>query len=126
EREVLSHALASEDRPGVLHFALVGTRPTARGRGLARAVLGRSLAAAAASGYGSAELEVDSESLTGATRLYEALGFTAEKVFATYQKMADQHARTRVEASERSATTTDTSLPAWSRPPIPTARRGAP
>ena len=98
EGEVLSYALASEDKPGVLHFALVGTRPTARGRGLARAVLGRSLAAAAASGYGSAELEIDSESLTGATRLYEALGFTAEKVFATYQKMADQPARTRVEA----------------------------
>lgn len=90
EGEVLSYAIASEDKPGVLHFALVGTRPTARGRGLARAVLGRSLAAAARSGYGSAELEVDSESLTGATRLYEALEFTAEKVFATYQKPTEQ------------------------------------
>lgn len=86
--QVLSYAIASEDKPGVLHFALVGTRPTARGKGLARAVLGRSLAAAATSGYRGAELEVDSESLTGATRLYEALDFTDEKVFATYQKPA--------------------------------------
>ena len=86
EGTVLSYAVAAEDKPGVLHFALVGTRPSARGRGLARAVLGRSLAAAAEAGNRSAELEVDSESLTGATRLYEALDFTDEKVFATYQK----------------------------------------
>ncbi|HEX7351729.1 GNAT family N-acetyltransferase [Brachybacterium sp.] len=83
---VLAYVLTSEDKPGVLHIALVGTRPEARGRGLARAVIARSLAAAAEAGYASAELEVDAESLTGATRLYEALGFAREAVYGTYEK----------------------------------------
>ncbi|AXK44377.1 GNAT family N-acetyltransferase [Brachybacterium saurashtrense] len=83
---VLAYAVTSEDRPGVLHIALVGTRPDARGRGLARAVLARTLAAGAEAGYGRAELEVDAESLTGATRLYDALGFVTEHVDATYEK----------------------------------------
>ncbi|WP_245851124.1 GNAT family N-acetyltransferase [Brachybacterium vulturis] len=83
---VLAYVIASEDKPGVLHIALVGTRPEARGRGLARAVLARTLAAAAETGYASAELEVDAESLTGATRLYDALGFARDAVYATFEK----------------------------------------
>lgn len=83
---VLGYAIASEDKPGVLHIALVGTRPEARGRGIARAVIARSLEAAAQAGYAGAELEVDAESLTGATRLYDALGFTRGGVFATFEK----------------------------------------
>ena len=83
---VLGYVIASEDKPGVLHIALVGTRPSARGRGIARAVIARSLEAAAQAGYATAELEVDAESLTGATRLYDALGFARENVYATYEK----------------------------------------
>lgn len=83
---VLGYVIASEDKPGVLHIALVGTRPSARGRGIARAVIARSLEAAAQAGYATAELEVDAESLTGATRLYDALGFVRENVYATYEK----------------------------------------
>jgi ribosomal protein S18 acetylase RimI-like enzyme len=83
---VLAYALTSEDRPGVLHVALVGTRPEARGRGLARAVLARTLASAAGAGFTGAVLEVDAESLTGATRLYEAVGFHRAHVYATYEK----------------------------------------
>lgn len=83
---VLGYAFAMEDRPGVLHLALVGTRPEARGRGLARAVIARTLAAGARAGYATAELEVDAESLTGATRLYDALGFAREHVYATFEK----------------------------------------
>ena len=75
-----------EDKPGVLHIALVGTRPAARGRGIARAVIARSLRAAARAGYVTAELEVDADSLTGATRLYDALGFVREHVHGTYEK----------------------------------------
>src|SRR5699024_4527809 len=86
EGTVLAYVITSEDKPGVLHIALVGTRPEARGRGLARAVIARTLAAAAEAGYASAELEVDSESLTGATRLYDALGFARDAVYATYEK----------------------------------------
>lgn len=49
-------------------------------------MIARSLRAAADAGYERAELEVDSESLTGAGRLYESLGFTVHQVSATYQK----------------------------------------
>ncbi len=83
---VLAYAITSEDRPGVLHIALVGTRPEARGRGLARAVLARTLASGAEAGFTGAALEVDAESLTGATRLYEAVGFERAHVYATYEK----------------------------------------
>lgn len=83
---VLAYVITSEDKPGVLHIALVGTRPEARGRGLARAVIARTLAAAAEAGYARAELEVDAESLTGATRLYDALGFVRDAVYGTYEK----------------------------------------
>ncbi|MFC7457274.1 GNAT family N-acetyltransferase [Brachybacterium sp. GCM10030267] len=86
EGTVLGYALATEDRAGVLHIALVGTRPEARGRGIARAVIARSLDAASRAGCTTAELEVDTESLTGATRLYEALGFTRRHVDSTYEK----------------------------------------
>lgn len=83
---VLGYVLTSEDIPGSLHIALVGTRPEARGRGLARAMIARSLASAARAGFASARLEVDAESLTGATRLYEGLGFTAQHVYATFER----------------------------------------
>ncbi|ATG55581.1 GNAT family N-acetyltransferase [Brachybacterium ginsengisoli] len=92
---VLAYALTTEDRPGVLHVTLVGTRPEARGRGLARAVIARTLAAGAVAGFGSAELEVDAESLTGATRLYDALGFEQEHVYATYEKPVAPAGETR-------------------------------
>lgn len=83
---VLAYVITSEDKPGVLHIALVGTRPEARGRGLARAVIARTLAAASEAGCARAELEVDAESLTGATRLYDALGFARDAVYGTYEK----------------------------------------
>lgn len=86
EGTVLAYVITSEDKPGVLHIALVGTRPEARGRGLARAVIARTLAAAADAGFATAELEVDAESLTGATRLYDALGFARDAVYGTFEK----------------------------------------
>ena len=86
EGTVLAYAITSEDVPGTLPVALVGTRPEARGRGLARAAFARTLAAGAEAGFTSAQLEVDAESLTGATRLYEAVGFTRAHVYATYER----------------------------------------
>ena len=83
---VLGYAIASEDKPSVLHLALVGTRPEARGRGIARAVIARSLQSAAQAGFEKAELEVDTDSLTGAGRLYESLGFAVHRVSASYEK----------------------------------------
>jgi ribosomal protein S18 acetylase RimI-like enzyme len=49
-------------------------------------VLARTLASAAQAGFTGAALEVDAESLTNATRLYEAVGFERAHVYATYEK----------------------------------------
>lgn len=57
------------------HFGQIGTLPGFRGRGLARAAITTSLRAAAGADCHTAGLEVDSENVTGAMRLYEALGF---------------------------------------------------
>lgn len=58
-----------------------------RQRGLARALLARSLQEARALGHDVAGLRVDAENLTGAVRLYEALGFTVEKTTAAYHRV---------------------------------------
>lgn len=86
---VLAYVLAGQWVERELYVNLVGTVPEARGRGLAAACLARTLALAAASGnFDRADLDVDSESPTGATRLYERLGFTVKKTFAAMQRDA--------------------------------------
>jgi len=57
------------------YIARVGTRRSARGRGVASALLARALTGLAESGYRFAELGVDADSPTGAGRLYERAGF---------------------------------------------------
>ena len=57
------------------YVALVGTVRAARGRGLASVLLGLQLRAAQDAGYRYAELSVDSDSPTGAGRIYERSGF---------------------------------------------------
>lgn len=57
------------------YVSLVGTARAARGRGLASAVLTRSLSSLADAGYARAELGVDADSPTGAGRIYQRLGF---------------------------------------------------
>jgi mycothiol synthase len=84
--KVVSYVLCSEWVPRELYVGLVGTVPDARGRGLARACLARTISAAAQSGrYDRIDLDVDSASLTGATRLYEAVGFRVKHTTAAYQ-----------------------------------------
>lgn len=76
ESGVTSYALVSQYLPDELFIDLVGTVPRARGRGLAEAVLSRSITLAGrVQGVRVLGLEVDSESPTGADRLYERLGF---------------------------------------------------
>lgn len=76
EGNVLAYALVGQYLDREAYVELVGTVPAARGRGLGAAVLAETIAAAAAKGdYDVMELDVDSSSLTGATRLYERLGF---------------------------------------------------
>ncbi|MGS0684129.1 N-acetyltransferase family protein [Nakamurella sp. GG22] len=57
------------------YLARIGTLRRARGRGIAAALIGRTLESMAADGYRQAELGVDADSPTGAGRLYERLGF---------------------------------------------------
>lgn len=88
--EILAYVLASEYVPGDLHLNLVGTRRTARGRGIARAALEHTVALAAQEpGLREVTLEVDSASPTGATRLYERVGFVTYRERVSYQKDVD-------------------------------------
>ena len=59
------------------YVARVGTSRSARGRGVASALLARTLTGLSESGYRFAELGVDADSPTGAGRLYERAGFLA-------------------------------------------------
>lgn len=87
--EVLAYVLCSQWTPRELYVVSVGTMPQARGRGLAAASLARCLRLGGASGeFDSVELGVDSMSPTGATRLYERLGFTVARTNAAMQKDA--------------------------------------
>ena len=86
---VLAYVLAGQWVPRELYVNLVGTIPDARGRGLAAAALARTIALATEAGeYDVIELDVDSDSPTGATRLYDKLGFTLKKTLATMQRDA--------------------------------------
>lgn len=58
----------------------LGVVPRARGRGIARWLLGCAVADASARGRSGVALSVDGENATGATELYESVGFTARYV----------------------------------------------
>lgn len=64
----------------------VATRRQWRRRGLARALMARSLVAAREAGFTSASLGVDTENTTGALGLYESLGFAPERREIAYRK----------------------------------------
>src|SRR5665811_632688 len=63
----------------------VSVRRPWRRRGLARALLARSLVAARDAGFTSASLGVDTDSPTGANTLYQSLGFTPDKSYTSYR-----------------------------------------
>ena len=69
-----------------VYVAGVSVRRPWRRRGLARALLARSLVAAREAGFTSASLGVDSDSPTGATALYRSLGFEPERTFTAWRK----------------------------------------
>ena len=86
---LISHEYdAYRDQTGLrdLHIAIVGTRAEGRKRGIATALLATALSAARAEHYDQASLRVDAESLTGAVRLYERVGFTVDNTWTAYQK----------------------------------------
>ena len=69
-----------------VYVAWVAVRRPWRRRGLARALLAGSLVGAREAGFTSASLGVDTDSPTGATALYESLGFEPDKTFTAYRK----------------------------------------
>ncbi len=85
--EPLSYVWATQWVRRELYIDAVGTAPSARHQGLAGACLARTLDLAARSGdYDVVDLGVDSASPTGATRLYEQLGFRVDRTFALYSR----------------------------------------
>ena len=64
----------------------IGVRRPYRRRGLARAMIAESLRTLKARGMTQAALNVDSENLSGATRLYAACGFVVESTWLSYRK----------------------------------------
>jgi len=73
------------------YIATVGVIKSARGRGIASALIRRSLAAAQADGCDVATLYVEADSPTCALTLYEHLGFAWQRSSVTLIKdLADQ------------------------------------
>ncbi|MET0966328.1 MAG: GNAT family N-acetyltransferase [Nakamurella sp.] len=82
--DVVSFVLTSEFEADTEHrgystgyIARVGSLASVRGRGIASALLVRTLQALAQAGYRYAELGVDADSPTGAGRIYQRAGFTS-------------------------------------------------
>jgi len=77
-----------EDDEGhrVAWLARLGTRREHRGQGIAAAAITKALTQAREAGFATAGLDVDTESLTGALRLYERLGFYPVKRLALRAK----------------------------------------
>lgn len=84
---VEAFSMARQWVDGEAWIDLVGTRPAARGRGLARACLSATLRAAAEAGFRTAGLDVDSQNAQGAGALYSSLGFEVVRVIASYGKV---------------------------------------
>jgi ribosomal protein S18 acetylase RimI-like enzyme len=61
------------------NFGQIGVLPHARGRGVAAAVIAAALRAGADNDCKRAGLEVDTDNVTGALRLYESLGFVTTR-----------------------------------------------
>lgn len=76
----------TEEDPTLGHVELVGVRRSFRRRGIGEALLRTSFAQFHSRGARGVSLEVDTESITGATRLYERLGMKAEPRFAAWEK----------------------------------------
>ena len=69
----------------LLHLGQIGVLPQARGRGVASAVIAAALRAGAQNDCVASALDVDSGNVTGALRLYEALGFTTTRTSVSWE-----------------------------------------
>ncbi|WP_169739919.1 GNAT family N-acetyltransferase [Actinospica robiniae] len=69
-----------------VYINYIGTRREFRGRGVAGALIGTVVHAAAGLGYDTASLGVLAENPTGALGIYQRLGFEVQRTFITYAK----------------------------------------
>jgi GNAT superfamily N-acetyltransferase len=83
---MLLSAADSEEDPELGYVGLLGVRREARRRGVGEALLRRSFVTFYELGKRGAQLVVDSESSTGADRLYERVGMTAQPRFANWDR----------------------------------------
>jgi mycothiol synthase len=74
--------MADED---AIYISTLGTKPSARGRGVAKALLGQAFAAGVERRWGLAKLNVDSASSTSAPQLYRSVGMTVEFAMNAWQ-----------------------------------------
>ena len=72
--------------PDRAELAVVGTRRSWRGHGIASALIDRALVAYARAGIGTATLDVDSTNPTGALGVYQRMGFQVESRVTTYER----------------------------------------
>jgi mycothiol synthase len=72
--------------PSLGHVSNIGVRRAFRRRGIGEALLRTSFVQFHERGARGVVLEVDTESLTGATRLYERMGMTAQPRFSQWEK----------------------------------------
>ena len=87
---VLAGALVGQPQsgedPALGYIAELGVRRPDRGRGIAEALLRTAFGRFHARGCVGVSLHVDTESITGATRVYERAGMTAQPRFARWEK----------------------------------------
>ena len=69
----------------LLHLGQIGVLPRARGRGVATAVIAAALRSGAQNECVASALDVDSGNVTGALRLYEALGFRTTRSSVSWE-----------------------------------------
>ena len=78
--------VGSTEAPDLLHVRIVGVRRPWRRRGLATALLQHAFNVAYGAGQGGVMLGVDSNNISGATRLYTRAGMKPTRVVHVYEK----------------------------------------
>jgi mycothiol synthase len=85
----VSEASAAASGVRESYFGQIGVVPTARGRGLSKAVIIAALHTAAADDCQTAGLEVDRENVSGALGLYQGLGFNTHRTQVSWSRHLD-------------------------------------